>query len=484
MTDKLIELHFHCLPGLDDGPLTWDEAVALCRAAAKDGSTIIVATPHVLRYPWVNDDAAARDQRILKLNTLLGGKPKVLAGCEYLFSSDALELWDRGTAGPLTGLNRTDYLLTEFPWGIDVQNVSRFLYEFSLPGVTLVIAHPERQRDFIRDPGALEVLVKRGAIVQLTAGSFLGDFGDLPRKASFEFVERGLVHLVASDAHSLLSRPPRLAAAREFFEGRWGREVAAGIFEKNPEAVLKGKPLSFRLAGGGSEVETRKVFNSRYCLTWPANREPAREEPRVEVRAEPRVEVRAEPRVEVRAEPRVEIRAEPRVEAREEPRVEAREEPRVELREEPRVELREEPRVEVREEPRVEEEEPGRRDPASVPEIAAAVVALLGGPSPKVSSEAPAEPAPFIPALPSRAATTKSKPILLSSKQRKFYQRALAVSRKEIGEVQVQIHDEVAKAKDRVRKLQKAQEAARLMYDAGCMRLGIPNNLKGSEPQH
>ena len=140
MTDKLIELHFHCLPGLDDGPLTWDEAVALCRAAAKDGSTMIVATPHVLRYPWVNDDPAARDQRILKLNTLLGGKPKVLAGCEYLFSSDALELWDRGTAGPLTGLNRTDYLLTEFPWGIEVQQVSRFLYEFSLPGVTLVIA--------------------------------------------------------------------------------------------------------------------------------------------------------------------------------------------------------------------------------------------------------------------------------------------------------------------------------------------------------
>lgn len=72
----------------------------------------------------------------------------------------------------------------------------------------------------------------------------------------------------------------------------------------------------------------------------------------------------------------------------------------------------------------------------------------------------------------------------LSAKQRKFYQRALAVSRKEISEVQVQIQDEVAKAKDRVRQLQKMQEAARLMYDAGCMRLGIPSNLKGSEPQH
>jgi protein-tyrosine phosphatase len=413
MTDALIELHFHCLPGLDDGPLSWDEAVALCRAAARDGSTIIVATPHVLRYPWVNDDAAARDQRILKLNTLLGGQPKVLAGCEYLFSSDALELWDRGAAGPLTGLNRTDYLLTEFPWGIDVQNISRFLYEFSLPGVTLVIAHPERQRDFIRDPDILALLVKRGAIAQLTAGSFLGDFGDLPRKASFEFVERGLVHLVASDAHSLLSRPPRLAAAREFFEGRWGREVAAGIFEKNPEAVLRGKPVSFRLPGGGSEVETRKVFNSRYCLVRPADQSAGGQEARVEGN------------------------------------------------------------------------EQGRgSDSADLPGMAAAVAALLTEDSPKLSSGALAEPPPFSPALPSRAATTKStNRMSLSPEQRKFYQRALAVTRQEISEVEVQIQDEVAKAKVRVRELQSAQKAARLMYDAGCMRLGIPNNLKRTEPQ-
>ena len=412
MTEALIELHFHCLPGLDDGPMNWDEAVALCRAAASDGTTIIVATPHVLRYPWVNDDAAARDQRILKLNTLLGGQPKVLAGCEYLFSSDALELWDRGTVGPLTGLNRTDYLLTEFPWGIDVQSVSRFLYEFSLPGVTLVIAHPERQRDFIRDPGALEHLVKRGAIAQLTAGSFLGDFGDLPRKASFEFADRGLVHLVASDAHSLLSRPPRLAAARELFEGKWGREVAAGIFERNPEAVLKGKPVPFRLPGGESEVEPRKVFNSRYCLTQLPDREAGRKEPRVE------------------------------------------------------------------------EEGHERRDPASPPGMADAVAALLTEDSPKVSSGALAEPPLFSPAPPSRAAATKTtKPMTLSPEQRKFYQRALAVTRQEISEVQVQMHDEVAKAKDRVRELQRAQKAARLMYDAGCMRLGIPNSLKGPESQ-
>ena len=456
MTESLIELHFHCLPGLDDGPLGWDEAVALCRAAANDGSTIIVATPHVLRYPWVNDDAAARDQRILKLNTLLGGKPKVLAGSEYLFSSDALELWDRGTAGPLTGLNRTDYLLTEFPWGVDVQSVSRFLYEFSLPGVTLVIAHPERQRDFIRDPGSLELLVKRGAIAQLTAGSFLGDFGDLPRKASIEFVERGLVHLVASDAHSLLSRPPRLAAAREFFEKRWGAEATAGIFERNPEAVLTGDPIPFRLPGGESEVEARKVearkvFNSRYCLTPPHDREPSKKEPRVEAeeqeREAPSVPGMADAVADLLTEDSPEVSSGALAERR----------------------------------PDLAELPP----PSSPAAPSRAARARSAKPTNLSLPPAPAElPPPSSPASPSRATTAMStKPIALSPEQRKFYQRALDVTRQEISEVQIQIHDEVARAKHRVRELQHAQKAARLMYDAAGMRLGIPDSLKGPESQ-
>ena len=69
----MIDLHFHCLPDVDDGPEDWDQAVALCRAAAAEGTTILIATPHVLRDPWLNDDPAVRDRLILRLNALLEG---------------------------------------------------------------------------------------------------------------------------------------------------------------------------------------------------------------------------------------------------------------------------------------------------------------------------------------------------------------------------------------------------------------------------
>lgn len=239
----MIDIHFHCLPGLDDGPANWDEAVALCRRAAEEGTTKLVATPHVLRNGWGNEDTGRRDELILKLNTLLGGSPAILAGCEYFFSSDAVELVEKGNAGPLTHLNRTRYLLLEFGPGPVPLSAATAFHELALLGVIPVIAHPERCLLFARDPGRLASLVARGAVVQVTAGSLLGDFGESPRAACEEFFRIGLLHLVASDAHSLARRPPRLRAAREWVKRKWGSEVERGLFEENPRALLRSEPL-------------------------------------------------------------------------------------------------------------------------------------------------------------------------------------------------------------------------------------------------
>lgn len=239
----MIDVHFHCLPGIDDGPGNWDDAVSLCRAAAAEGTSTIVATPHVLRTPWINDEPRHRDELVARLNALLGGTPAVLAGCEYFFSSDAVELWERGSGGPLTGLNRTSSLLVEFPGEIDTRAVEAAFHEFSILGVTPVIAHPERSPFFALDPERLARLVDFGARVQVTAGAIAGDFGSKAGAACKKFFELGLVHLVASDAHSLKARPPRLAAARESVRRKWGQEAEDGIFEANPLALIEGRPL-------------------------------------------------------------------------------------------------------------------------------------------------------------------------------------------------------------------------------------------------
>lgn len=69
----------------------------------------------------------------------------------------------------------------------------------------------------------------------------------------------------------------------------------------------------------------------------------------------------------------------------------------------------------------------------------------------------------------------------LSEQQRKFYESTLEMTRQEIGDLDAQIEEELAKVKDRLAELQNAKKASRQMYDAACMRLGIPNELEEDE---
>ena len=66
----------------------------------------------------------------------------------------------------------------------------------------------------------------------------------------------------------------------------------------------------------------------------------------------------------------------------------------------------------------------------------------------------------------------------LSDSQKKFYEEALKQTTAEVEELEGQIQEELAKVKQKIADLQSGQKAARQMYDAACMRLGIPNDLE------
>lgn len=239
----MIDLHFHCLPGIDDGPRNWDDAVALCRQAASEGTTTIVATPHVLHESWANEDPAERDRLIVRLNALLGGSPAIVPGCEVAFSADLVEQWERGPSGPLVGLTRQPVLLIELPnYGVPAA-VDAVFHELLVMNVTPVIAHPERNAELVSHPERLASLVERGVLMQVTAAAVLGEMGRRAQAAVQSLFRHGLVHLVASDAHSLDRRPPRLAAAREWVVRNWGAGAEVELFDTNPARLLTSSTL-------------------------------------------------------------------------------------------------------------------------------------------------------------------------------------------------------------------------------------------------
>jgi protein-tyrosine phosphatase len=202
----LIDLHCHALAGLDDGPETERDAVALLHAAAADGTRTVVATPHCSSwFPTTPEEIEAAAAALRPAADV-----ELLTGAEVTHDM-ALRLPD-DTLRQLT-LGDSRCLLLEAPLepvvGRDFERCVADLHE---RGYRILLAHPERAPAFRERPARLHALVDDGALCSITAASLAGGFGDAARWFALELLRDGLVHSVDSDAHHATLRPPGLRA--------------------------------------------------------------------------------------------------------------------------------------------------------------------------------------------------------------------------------------------------------------------------------
>jgi protein-tyrosine phosphatase len=241
----VIDIHCHILPGLDDGPANIDFSIAMARAAVDDGTQIIVATPHVRGDFDV--DPAAIVPAVDELNRRLEDEDimlRVVPGAEVGWRE--VTGLDAGTLRMLC-LGSSDNVLVECPYGKSPADLEAVVAHVRDSGLKTVLAHPERCPLFQRDPDRLAALVAAGALTSVTAGSLAGAFGERVQEFSFDLIERGLVHDVASDAHDHLHRPPRMAAAIDVAAAALPglADHAPWFTVTAPVAILRGQPPEF-----------------------------------------------------------------------------------------------------------------------------------------------------------------------------------------------------------------------------------------------
>jgi protein-tyrosine phosphatase len=202
----MLDLHCHILPGVDDGPASLDEALAMARFCVRDGITHVTATPHCHRHlRLLRADVLPHVARFNAELATAGLPLKVLPGSEIQVTDTAAYRRDF-EAGLFCHLgDGRAFTLLEFNWEDqfyppDAPELVRWLRG---QGMRPIVAHPERHGFFRADPGRLRALVEAGAWLQVTVDSLLGNHGPAPQSAGEELLRTYPEAVLATDAHNL-----------------------------------------------------------------------------------------------------------------------------------------------------------------------------------------------------------------------------------------------------------------------------------------
>lgn len=252
MIPPLVDMHCHLLAGLDDGPPTDEVAETMCRLAYEDGTRLVAALAHQNeRWSAVTPQRirAAHEHLATRLQEL-GIGLTVFPCAEVMADLDTETKWRQGRL--LSMADRGQYMLLEMPHGlfVDLTATVRGLRE---SGIRPILAHPEREEEFLHEAGLIEALIEEGCLVQVSASSVTNPRNRVDAQALKSWFKRGVVHCLGSDGHSVHRRPPTLRAAYEQIV-RWvGESVADRICSTHGMAILNGMPLRLR------KPEPRKV---------------------------------------------------------------------------------------------------------------------------------------------------------------------------------------------------------------------------------
>jgi protein-tyrosine phosphatase len=236
----MIDLHCHMLPGIDDGPETLAEAVALCRHAVTAGITHSVVTPHIHPGRYENDATTIPSVIQTLRDALLREHVPLQLGYsgEVRISPEILPMVMEGRI-PFHGeWKGQKVMLLEFPHSHILPGSDKLVRWLLQRKIVPMIAHPERNKDVMRDISRLYEFVQMGCLFQVTAGSLSGRFGDVAEQRAKEIVSEGWATVLASDAHNLKARPPELADGVEVATGLLGEEAAWRLVRANPWEIV------------------------------------------------------------------------------------------------------------------------------------------------------------------------------------------------------------------------------------------------------
>lgn len=238
----LIDLHCHMLPGVDDGAKDLPFALDMARAAVDEGISHILLTPHHMDGDYTNHkkDVLARVSTFQEEITMARIPLTVFPGQEVHLTGELLKAIDQDDILYMDEGGR--YLLLELPHSGVPEYTENIIFELRTRGIIPVIAHPERNHGFQKNPDKLYDIIQMGCLTQLTSSSYLGIFGKNVEKLTSQIIDSGMGFVFASDAHNFKGRRFVMKEAFEKLMKEKGLNVSQK-FNRNAKAIINGEEI-------------------------------------------------------------------------------------------------------------------------------------------------------------------------------------------------------------------------------------------------
>jgi protein-tyrosine phosphatase len=238
-----VDCHTHVVPSGDDGAQSLAEGIELCELAAKTGTEVLYATPHVSPLLPLTH---RREQTIRAAFDELRERVPVELRLGYELTPMPSLLQESPERYRLEG---TELVLVEVPFLGPPGELLAVAEHIEAAGLVPLIAHPERTEAVRSDRSLPERLSERGWQLQVNGSSILGRHGEEAESIGWELIELGLASIVASDGHRLM-RPARLDEAYELVKERVGEEAALELFDGT--VLRNARPIPSRAAAPGA----------------------------------------------------------------------------------------------------------------------------------------------------------------------------------------------------------------------------------------
>lgn len=196
---KLIDIHTHILPNVDDGSKSIESSLKQLEKMSLEGIKKVFLTPHCMTGK-LSYKADLYDCTFKTLQDKINEKG---IGIELLKGAEVYaeyELINTVVKNSLT-LGNSNYVLFETSLNLKSFSLASFIYELHKNNFKPILAHPERYTYVHKNFHILEEFRNRDVLFQINAPSLLGYYGNNVKNIAWKLLNKGWAHFIASDDH-------------------------------------------------------------------------------------------------------------------------------------------------------------------------------------------------------------------------------------------------------------------------------------------